>query len=1039
MKAINKFFYALLAFVVVGMVSCTKEAATHEPGAPELDGCYGVYFPDATVYEAQGPMGELSLDPSEATTFTYVAFRENTDGEITVPVEIVKNTTDADGNPMYTVSDIVFGDGEDVAQFTVSLSDKAEVGVPYTLILSVKNDPLYVKQYDITTTPTFSVTINRVKWIEVGYQLPAEYETPGLWCEYSEDMVAAWYGITQPLVYPVKVAVRADSVVSEEAFLAALAGNGPEEDLAGIYRVSNAYDIFGQLSGFTPYDASFLIYVDDIDHVHIPLQEVGLTVNDGDGIGPVMIYSMVHYYLDNGAAPTDDMYGSFRGGKITFPVKSLLGCPGGSYAGKNTYYVNSNGLWSLTIAPALGSYELVMPDAEQDGDFSFRAVELADDALFYSESQAATWVPTLEEGRCEVSTKDADRIFYSKYGVIYRLPSLYAEGYPVYFAVKDGVVSLPGEYAVQNTGLVQNGYEVMMAIDAAASTYDATTGELSLVAEFFSGEGDAAVTYGVFSELISTEAPEFNVSPLLDLKNDFTYKPFFSAQLTSKFMDAQFEASVEVGTCLNEDMAELFGTAYRMPSLYTAGYDIYFVADEEGNVATTVGYELQATGVNIYGKPAYMQIVGGTCTEAGVTLQARFVDLEGTPLVPALCKETMSNYVWVDVATGSWECNVLSQPLAGLTLQNAQGTNLYRVVNFLSKVSGVEGNHFVFTWDKTTNLCEVQGLIDTGIAASALGVSGVNENIHFADEKTTWNSLGYDDTWESLYADYGASVQPYYSPEYNAFVFRVSYFLPEAGGALSFTTSTGKTNFVNEIFYLDGEVSEGPQWVDVATGSYYSALFTDADGYYVPFTNRKLQNLENTNEFRVVNFTDAGTDFNFTWDTTTNKCEVVGFNDTGVDAAQYGGNGNLFTCDFRTFYQWIGYDYTWEQLAAGLKQDVQPYFDTQYGEFVFFVQVTAPEMGVGMALGEGFAEYFVPDSPAAAASLSSANATIKKATSIKGATVKKHAAAKNSKISSAYKSINLGVAKMSKEAKAVRSLKTVTPVKRGAKVQQAML
>ena len=1023
------------------MVSCTKEAATHEPGAPELDGCYGVYFPDATVYEAQGPMGELSLDPSEATTFTYVAFRENTDGEITVPVEIVKNTTDADGNPMYTVSDIVFGDGEDVAQFTVSLSEKAEVGVPYTLILSVKNDPLYVKQYDITTTPTFSVTINRVKWIEVGYQLPAEYETPGLWCEYSEDMVAAWYGITQPLVYPVKVAVRADSVVSEEAFLAALAGNGPEEDLAGIYRVSNAYDIFGQLSGFTPYDASFLIYVDDIDHVHIPLQEVGLTVNDGDGIGPVMIYSMVHYYLDNDAAPTDDMYGSFRGGKITFPVKSLLGCPGGSYAGKNTYYVNSNGLWSLTIAPALGSYELVMPDAEQDGDFSFRAVELADDALFYSESQAATWVPTLEQGRCEVSTKDADRIFYSKYGVIYRLPSLYAEGYPVYFAVKDGVVSLPGEYAVQNTGLVQNGYEVMMAIDAAASTYDATTGELSLVAEFFSGEGDAAVTYGVFSELISTEAPEFNVSPLLDLKNDFTYKPFFAANMTSKFMDAQFEASVEVGTCLNEDMAELFGTAYRMPSLYTAGYDIYFVADEEGNVATTVGYELQATGVNIYGKPAYMQIVGGTCTEAGVTLQARFVDLEGTPLVPALCKETMSNYVWVDVATGSWECNVLSQPLAGLTLQNAQGTNLYRVVNFLSKFSGVEGNHFVFTWDKTTNLCEVQGLIDTGIAASALGVSGVNENIHFADEKTTWNTLGYDDTWESLYADYGVSVQPYYSPEYNAFVFRVSYFLPEAEGALTFPTSTGgKTNFVNEVFYLDGEVSEGPQWVDVCTGSYYSVLFTDSDNYYVPFTGRKLQNLENTNEFRIVNFTDAGTDFNFTWDTTTHKVDVVGLNDTGVDSTPMGGKGNIFACDVRTFFKSMGYDLTWEQVASQIGGDAQSYFDTQYGEFVFNLVLAAPEMGPGVALGGGtiYTDYFVPDSAAATASVSSANATLKKATGLKNATVKKHAAAKNSK-TSMIKSMNLGTAKLSKTVEAARTLKTATPVKRGAKVEQAIL
>ena len=1039
MKAINKFFYALLAFMVVGMVSCTKEATTHEPGAPELEGCYGVYFPDATVYEAQGPMGDLSLDPSEATTFTYVAFRENTDGEITVPVKVIENTTDAEGTPMYTVSDIVFGDGEDVAQFTVALSEKAEVGVPYTLTLEVENDPLYVKQYDITTVPSLSVTINRVKWISLGK------------CQFTEDLLTSWWGFnwdypTHP-TYLVEVQVRADSI-DQAAFDAAIAGTGEDSGLSGIYRMVNAWLVgpWGDDSD-KEYNESIaanpiytIINAQPYDKVWIPLQEIGLAINGG----MASIYSYPAALTDLGRASDvqDSMYGKIENGAITFPAeKSLLGCPGGDYVGTNTYSANTDGAFKLVLSAALGTYELAMPDAEEDGDFSFREVKLADEAMFYSESQAATWAPVLEEGRCEVSTKDADRIFRSEYGVLYRLPDLYAVGYPIYFAVKDGVVTLPKEYAVQNTGLVQNGFEVKMDIDAAASTFDAATGELSLVAEFFSGEGDAAVTYGVFSELISTEAPEFNVSPLLDLKNDFTYKPFFSAQLTSKFMNDKFEASVEVGTCLNEDMAELFGTAYRMPSLYTAGYDIYFVADEEGNVATTVGYELQATGVNIYGKPAYMQIVGGTCTEAGVTLQARFVDLEGTPLVPALCKETMSNYVWVDVATGSWECNVLSQPLAGLTLQNAQGTNLYRVVNFLSKASGVEGNHFVFTWDKTTNLCEVQGLIDTGIAASALGVSGVNENIHFADEKTTWNSLGYDDTWESLYADYGVSVQPYYSPEYNAFVFRVSYFLPEAEGALTFPTSNGgKTNFVNEIFYLDGEVSEGPQWVDVCTGSYYSSLFIDADNYYVPFTGRKLQNLENTNEFRIVNFTDAGTDFNFTWDTTTHKVDVVGLNDTGVDSAPMDGKGNIFACDVRTFFKSMGYDLTWEQVASQIGGDAQSYFDTQYGEFVFNLVLAAPEMGPGVALGGGtiYTDYFVPDSAAATASVSSANATLKKATAVKNATVKKHAAAKNSK-TSMIKSMDLGTAKLSKAVEAARTLKTATPVKRGAKVKQAIL
>ena len=87
MKAINKFFYALLAFATVGMVACSEDS-TYEPGAPELEGCYDVYFPDAETLETQGPIGAVELDPTEATEFTYTAYRNNTEGEIVVPVTV---------------------------------------------------------------------------------------------------------------------------------------------------------------------------------------------------------------------------------------------------------------------------------------------------------------------------------------------------------------------------------------------------------------------------------------------------------------------------------------------------------------------------------------------------------------------------------------------------------------------------------------------------------------------------------------------------------------------------------------------------------------------------------------------------------------------------------------------------------------------------------------------------------------------------------------------------------------------------------------
>ncbi|MBQ9137358.1 MAG: hypothetical protein IJX65_01830 [Alistipes sp.] len=873
MKAINKFFYALLAFATVGMVACSEDP-THEPGAPELEGCYGVYFPAVEICEEQGPTGDLSLDPSEATVFTYTAYRENIDGEITVPVEVLSNTDD-----LYTVEPIVFEDGEDVATFTVTLSDKAEVGVPYTLKLSIENDPLYVKQYDTTNSTVISVTINRVKWIEVGAIVD---EQGGKWCEFSEDMVAAWYGFSQPLVYPVKVQVRADSVADEEKFLAALEGKGTEEDLLGIYRVVNAYYPFEGVSGFTPYEAAFNIYVDGVDRVHIPLQEVGLTVNDGDGVGPVMIYSMVHYYLDNDATPKDEFYGSIRGGKITFPVQKLLGCPGGSYTGSNTYYVNSNGLWSLTIAPALGSYELVMPNAEEDGDFSFTEMTLPEGALFYSESQGAAWEPILEKGRCEVNTKDADRTFYSEYGILYRLPELYEAGYPIYFAAKeDGTVTLPTAYLVQNTGLVQNGYEVMMAIDAENSTFDPATGLLNLVAEFYVDNGEDAVTYGNFLEVISVKAPEFPVAPALDLKNDFSYTDWYTAPMESEFQQAEFDATLQQGVSYAEG-AEAFeaawGKAYCLPNLYTEGYNIYFTADADGVVSVPAGYELQPTGQYIYGKAAYMHILGGTCNEKTVVLNVMICDIEAEPLLPAVCTETIVNYTWVALGTGSYYSVLFGDsatqqiiPFDGLNIENAEGTNMYRIVNWLES-----GGDMLFTWDKTTNKCEIVGMVDTGLDSSKFGGTGV---VAVCDARTCLAWMGVEADWERL--ELNGYVQPHFDPATLTFNFEIFYVFPDMGVGYMLNEFESLPIPFNEKFVLDGELKE-VTWENVAVGTFTHTTDFFVKSTYLPYPqqNLALQRYGETNKYKIVGIGDAesGEVYNieFTYDEATGAMEIPG-------------------------------------------------------------------------------------------------------------------------------------------------------------------
>ena len=1014
MKAINKFFYALLAFATVGMVACSEDA-THEPGPAELEGCYGVYFPEASVLESQGPMGEISLDPSEATVFKYYAYRENTEGEITVPVEI-NSTLDAEEKPMYTVEPIVFADGEDVAEFTVTLSDKAEVGVPYDLTVSVVNDPQYVKQYDTANATEFSVTVNRVKWIEVGQ------------CLFVEDMVSAWYSLNVP-PYEVKVEVRADSI-NETAFYAALEGTGNDSGLAGIYRMVNPYEIWGQIGGISTFDTNLLIYVLDASRVYIPFQKVGITINDGSGINDVTIISDAAYDLANNVPMADikpEQWGYVKNGKIGFPVDMLLGNPGGSASPSSLYYANRNGLWSLTLSPALGTYELVMPDAESDGDFSFNKVELPEGAMFYSESQATASAPLLEKGRCEVSTKDADRTFYAESGVLYRLPNLYAEGYPIYFAAKaDGTVTLPKNYLVQDTGLTQSGVAISMAIDAENSKIDPATGLLTLVAEFIGGEGDNAVSYGNFQELIAVEAPEFPVTPMVDLKNDFAYAPLFSAPLTSQFKKEEYVVTVEKGVCVNLDL-NIEGDAYRLPNLYTNGYDIYFLADSEGQIGVTAGFELQPTGVNIFGKPAYMQIMSGTCDEKTIVLKARICDIEGNDLLPALCTEKIVNYTWNEVATGSYSSAlpVFEGPIPGGKLYNAEGTNMYRIENFMG-----DDTELNFTWDKTTNKCEITGFNDTGVDSALFGGVG---NIYICDFRTFYEWIGYSYSWADLAAGLGQDVQPYFDAEANEFVFFVQLTAPEMG--VGMTLGEG---FI-ERFKLDGAPSEGPKWVEVATGSYFSTLFTEGN-YYVPFEGRKLMNLENTNEYRIVNFTDAGTDFHFTWDPTTNKCEINDFNDTGVDSAQFGGVGNIFACDVRSFFKSMGHDFTWEQVAATVGGDAQPYFDASNGEFVFYVILAAPEAGVGVALGGGtiYTDYFVLDAQAATASAASKKISVaQSANASKFSESSKYLKVKagtNGRLSQSALKATISKSAVKINVVAPRTLKSATPVKRQTKV-----
>lgn len=839
MKAINKFFYALLALATVGMVSC-QEAETYEPGAPEVEGCYDVYFPDAATLETQGPTGEVELDPADATEFTYTAYRNNTEGSITVPVVVKTNTDDK-----FTVSEIVFQEGEDTAQFKVSLNE-SEIGVAYTLSLAI-DDPQYVKQYESANANSLSVTITRVKWNDVGE------------CAYTEDVLTSWWGFgfepTHP-TYNVKVQVRADSI-DEEAFQAALDGTGSDAGLSGIYRLVNPYRVgpWADPADTTlESDPTYLVInANPYNRAYIDLQPLGISINGGEA----SIYSKVGLRLDNGATPTEDMYGSFNGGTLTFPVQALLGCPGGSYVGSNTYYANTEGAFALVVAPALGKYSLTLPEGYEDGDFTFEEVELAEEAMFYSESQVSAWEPILEKGKPAVNTDDADRTFVAQYGYLYRLPELYAVDYPIYFsALLDGTVTLHPSFEEQYTGLVQNGYDVMMAIDAAASKFDPETYELTLVAEFYSYQGEYIIPYGTYKEVISVNAPDFEYIPLYDLKSDFTYDALFTDKFKSEFQSDEWDATLEVGSGPGKGyFADK--TPFRIPSAYANGYDIYFVAsDEDGTVSVPAGYELQATGTSIYGTPAYIKIQKGQLSKTGVTMTVAVCDAEGNALMPYVCNESLVTYNWLDVATGTYTSAILTAPTSNRKLQQAEGTNIYRIVDWLTT-----GTNMMFTWDSTTNKCEVVGMNDTGIDSAQFGGVG---NLFTCDVRQFYLWVGKDYSWEIL--EKNGYMQPTYDPESLTFTFEVSYTCPGLGIGMTLG------EFV-ETFTLDAAPAV-QEWADYAVGT-----FTHTTDFFnlpsLPFeeTGVVLQRLGESNKFRFPVGGGAFT-LEFLFDPTTGMVEV---------------------------------------------------------------------------------------------------------------------------------------------------------------------
>ena len=287
------------ALAVLPFTSCVKEKI--EPGEPENDS-YGVYF--ETLTSAQK---SVELEPSDAHSLSFKAYRTKEDDAIVVPVTVTATCDGEAVEGVFSVSEIFFDDGQTETEFQVSFPE-AEVGKTYSCTVECTSWD-YVKIYSPNPTGfTFEVVV--AKWTLVTAK---DGSDTGTW---RDDILSvfilddAYIGASN---YKQRNAVKENVKIYEK------------EGSDGIYRVTGVYDETYCKQIFTDEFASSLKYT-----------ERSFTIN---ATNPAKVYFEGLQYLgvDLGAGEVrflpglgtyfsgyTDTYGTMENGVIKFPYGSIL-------------------------------------------------------------------------------------------------------------------------------------------------------------------------------------------------------------------------------------------------------------------------------------------------------------------------------------------------------------------------------------------------------------------------------------------------------------------------------------------------------------------------------------------------------------------------------------------------------------------------------------------------------------------------------------------------------------------------------------------
>jgi len=125
------------------------------------------------------------------------------------------------------------------------------------------------------------------------------------------------------------------------------------------------------------------------------------------------------------------------------------------------------------------------------------------DGVLNSELAEDHWAVSLHTGVPDDEEKAAE---YAKdFGTVYMVPDMYGEGCPIYFTEKDGKISVPEEYALQELGGEMFGFELYAAITGGTYADNVYTIMVEVIGKDPAGVKDD-ITFGEYTEVIDAEA-----------------------------------------------------------------------------------------------------------------------------------------------------------------------------------------------------------------------------------------------------------------------------------------------------------------------------------------------------------------------------------------------------------------------------------------------------------------------------------------------------------------------------------------------------